>query len=73
MWVVMRPQHRISVLLPQTSFGGETGGRVTNVGFFLRLNNCLLMHCHKLIMNTLDTVEIVCANKQIKEREFWKI
>ena len=23
----MRPQHRISVLLPQTSFGGETGGR----------------------------------------------
>ena len=33
-WVVMRPQHRISVLLPQTSFGGETGGRVTKCWLF---------------------------------------
>ena len=26
-------------------------------------NNCLLMHCHKSITYTLDTVEIACANE----------
>ena len=35
-----------------------------------RLNNCLLMHCHKSITDTLDTVKIAksfaCANKQRK-------
>ena len=32
----------------------------------VRLNNCCLMHCHKLITNTLYTVKIACANKQCK-------
>ena len=32
-----------------------------------RLNICLLMHCHKSIMDTLDTVKIACANEQQKE------
>ena len=35
-----------------------------------RLNNCLLMHCHKSITYTLDTVKIAkrfaCANEQRK-------
>ena len=31
------------------------------------------MHCHKSIMNTLDTVKIAYANEQIMQREFWKI
>ena len=33
-WVVMRHQYRISVLVPQTSFGGETSGRVTKCWLF---------------------------------------
>ena len=36
-----------------------------------RLNNCLLMHCHKSITDTQDTVNIAkrfaCANEQRKE------
>ena len=35
-----------------------------------RLNNCLLMHCHKSIADTLDTVKIAkrfaCSNEQRK-------
>ena len=30
-WVVMRHQYGISVLVSQTSFGGETSGNVTNM------------------------------------------
>ena len=40
-----------------------------------RLNNCLLLHCHKSITDTLDTVDItkkfVRANEQ-RERHFGK-
>ena len=40
------------------------------------LNKCLLMHYHKSIMDTLDTVKIAkmfaCANKKM-QRAFWKI
>ena len=32
-----------------------------------RLNNCLLMHCHKSITDILDTVKIGCANEQCEE------
>ena len=31
-----------------------------------RLNNCLLMHCHKSITGRLDTVKIDCVNEQYK-------
>ena len=30
------------------------------------LNNYLLMHCHKSITDTLDTVKIACVNEQRK-------
>ena len=30
------------------------------------LNNYLLMHCHKSITGTLDTVKIACVNEQRK-------
>ena len=40
-----------------------------------RLNNCLLIHCHKLITDTLDTVKIAkrftCANEQHKGLYAW--
>ena len=31
-----------------------------------RLNNNLLMHCHKSITDTMDTVKTACANEQRK-------
>ena len=31
-----------------------------------RLNNYLLVYCHKSITDTLDTVKIACANEQRK-------
>ena len=40
-----------------------------------RLNNYLLVYCHKSITDTLDTVKIACANEQRKwhfEKKFWK-
>ena len=40
-----------------------------------RLNNCLLLHCHKLITDTLDTVKIAkkfaCVN-ELRKRHFGK-
>ena len=33
-WVMTRHQYRISALLSQTSFGGETGGSVTKCRLF---------------------------------------
>ena len=31
-----------------------------------RLSNCLLMHCHKSITETLLTVKVACAKEQCK-------
>ena len=36
------------------------------------LNNCLLMHCHKLTTGTLYTAK-VCLRQRIMQRAFWKI
>ena len=41
-----------------------------------RLNNCLLMHCHKSIMDALDTVKIAkrfACGQQSTQRTFWEI
>ena len=66
-WVVVHHQYGISALVSQMSFGRETSGSVTKCRLFSHwLNNCLLMHCHKSIMNTLETVNIACANERCK-------
>ena len=36
------------------------------------LNNCLLMHCHKLTTGTLYNAK-VCLRQQTMQRAFWKI
>ena len=36
------------------------------------LNNCLLMHCHKLTTGTLYTAK-VCLRQRTMQRAFWKI
>ena len=44
-----------------------------------RQNNCILMHCHKLITDTLDTASVemakrvASANEKSAQRVFWKI
>ena len=48
-WVVMRHQYGISVLVSQASFGGETSGSVAKCRFFSQATSSLVFFCFRLL------------------------
>ena len=66
---------RVHIFFPQTTQGPYLRSTIKED----RQNNCILMHCHKLITDTLDTVSVemakrvASANEKSAQRVFWKI
>ena len=66
---------RILLILRRVSLQEKSFGHLRSTMKQDRLNNCLLMHCHKPITDTLETVKIAkrfaCAN-ELRKGHFGK-